>query len=540
MKSIGFGSASATLFGCASPFTNKNKSGKRPNIIAILTDDTHWEYLGSYNGPYLTPNLDRLAAEGMRFTRAYISASVCTPSRYSFLTGKYAGRCKAPSFLDNNPASEMYTINWNTEIHRSEDHLAGYMKEAGYETAYVGKFHTGRNAKELGCHPIPEDGDPYSPEFDRIRKENQKMQIKEMNRLGWDYAASIVYGNVDGNKNKKTHYHNIDWLTHGALNFLDKQENAEKPFFLYFCPTVVHGPHIVDSIKKESTFTFGGILEEAPKGHPPRETIFQRLEQAGLDVTHRSAGMLWLDDAVGAILKKLEQLGIQDDTTIMYHADHSTLGKGTCYEQGVRIPMIVKAPGITKPASLCQEFVQNIDFVPTVLELAGVEPSQMPACDGTSFVPLLKGSDTILHDDLYFEFGTTRGVSTKKWKYISFRYTKEDLAKMKSGKAENAPDYNHGHWLQLGMKYYPAFWDADQLFDLEYDPEEQYNLAGDPAYAEILKEMRDRLKTYLETFDHPYPMEADAFQKSETYRKLTEKTQAIGPEEYEWYRIRAW
>lgn len=499
---------------------------KKPNIICIISDDTDFSYLGCFGGKVLTPNIDRIAAEGVKFTRHYTSTPVCTPSRYNYLTGHYAGHCKSEPFLKEFPVDAPYNIQWNVHVNDADECVGGILKKAGYRTGYVGKMHAGLPESELNIrwkeeNPLPEDGDPYDPEFDRALKENQQRMVEEMHRLGFDYAASLNWENVDLNPSPKMHIHNPEWVVKGAHNFLE-QQTADEPFFLYVCTTLIHGPDHRESLAGDPRITPGGLLD-APITDvmPPRSSVEQRLRAAGLDYTHNNAGSLWLDDAVGSVLDQADALGLMDNTLVIYQTDHNACSKGSCYERGVRIPMIMKWDGIIQPGSVCDQLAQNIDFLPTLMDVAGIEKTDDMIMDGTSLLPLLKGEDQPVHEDLFFEYGVTRAVSDGKWKYIAFRYTDEQVEEMKSGAVKQAlSTMGNLHDFRVGVYHQPHWYDPDQLFDLENDPHEQNNLAGDPAYADQLKIMHAKLQKYLDRFDHPFDMTIHPFCKSPEFRKL--------------------
>ena len=501
---------------------------KRPNIVCIISDDTDHSYLGFSGGGknVLTPRLDQLAAEGAIFNNAYCCGAVCTASRYSYLTGLYPGRCDGEDFMESFPVEDLYSQEWNAYIDRPEDCLGHQFTQAGYRTGYVGKMHAGRHASALGIHVSdqPENADPADPEFAKILENNHKKMIAEMNRLGFEYADSLYWNNADINRAKKMHVHNLEWITDGALEFLDSSQNDDRPFLLYMATTTIHGPDHRDSIEGDPLVTSKGLLKEAPNVMPPRHTIKERLRAAGIPYTHDPAGALWTDDAIGAVLDKLDAMGVADDTLVVYHVDHNVVGKATCYEQGVHIPMAAKWPGKITPQTEIDGRVQNVDLLPTLLDACDIAPSKK--FDGTSFLPLLDGKTDEVHDDLYFEIGTFRGVSTKKWKYIELRYREEDIERMKNGEVDVALDaYRAAPCMacKTGVFHYPAYFDPDQLYNLEADLGEQNNLADNPAFADVLAEMRNRLHNYTGSFQHHWPDGPQPFQQTERYDELTHR-----------------
>ena len=344
-----------------------------------------------------------------------------------------------------------------------------------------------------------------------------------MNRIGFDYAAALNWENVDLNPSSKMHIHNPEWVVKGAHDFLEQQAGDE-PFFLYVCTTLIHGPDHRESLKGDPRITPGGLLDEAITDvMPPRRTVEERLRVAGLDYTHNNAGSLWLDDCIGSVLDKAEALGLMDDTLVVYQTDHNACAKGSCYERGVKIPMIMKWDGVIESGAVCDQMAQNIDFLPTLMDIASIEKTDDMIIDGTSLLPLLKGEDKPVHEDLFFEYGVTRAVSAGKWKYIAFRYTDEQIEQMKSGGLKQPLGTMGGlHDFKVGVYHQPHWYDPNQLFDLEKDPLEQNNLADDPAFREQLEMMQAKLKKYLDRFDHPFDLTIHPFCKTEEFRSLVD------------------
>jgi arylsulfatase A-like enzyme len=270
----------------------------------------------------------------------------------------------------------------------------------------------------------------------------------------------------------------------------------------------------------------------------------RRLEERGLPYNHDTVGITWIDDQVGAILRKLNQMGVAENTIVIFKVDHNTeTGKGTCHQKGIRIPMVMKWPGVIEPASVCTSRVQNIDFVPTVFEIAGAAPPDGMHLDGTDWMPLLTGEVDQIHEDLFFEFGYTRAVLWGKWKYIALRYPQRLIDAMQSGELDEAPNHTDQRLqgqMNVAIETYPAYFDPDQLFDLERDPAEFHNLAEDPVYADVLREMKSRLQTYLDTFKHPFDLEVPDFMRSERYRELCEATRRIGTDHLSWWPKEHW
>lgn len=512
---------------------------KKPNIVCIISDDTDFDKIGAYGSKLLTPNLDQLAAQGVKFNDFYCASSVCTPSRYSFLTGQYCGRCKEDVFLEQYPENDVYAIAWNNFIDEKTQSFPRVLGQNGYKTGYVGKWHTGRTLRRLEHINVPPGEDPDDEDFKRGLEKYQEdicEYLKE--KSGFDYVNSIYWDNADAMPNKCLQYHNLEWITKGALDFLDQQKNADNPFLLYMATTVYHGPDHVGSFEHDIKYTHGKYMDNPPQECTPRAELAKRLDEAGLPKDHASVGMIWLDDQIAAVSKKLKEMGVYDDTIIIYHVDHNTEpGKSTCYDKGVRVPFILKWPNNFDQGTECNELCQNIDLAPTLFEACGISPPSDFQQDGESLIPLMKGQKA-KREELYFEMGFYRAVKTKKWKYIALRYPEKVIEKAKKGELSEIP--NHLNMRMQGqphisMRYFSSYFDADQLFDLENDPNEQKNLAEDPEYANVLEDMKKRLKKYTESMDHPFSVDDIDFYKTEEYKKLCDETRKIGVDHIPWW-----
>ncbi len=510
----------------------------RPNIVCIITDDTSFDMLGCYGGNVLTPEINRIAEEGARFTQMYCAAAACTPSRYNYLTGHYCGRNLVPEFLEGNPTDEPYSVAWNTVLTENIPSVAGVLSANGYRTGYTGKWHIGRNRRALGVPDLAPDADPDDPAVDAKLREYQQILVDEVKKTGgFDEAASIVWGNNESMPIRKLQHHNLEWITKGALDFLNTCE-ADQPFFLNVATTAIHGPLHTASLAQDPHYTQGGKLDNLVEAHPPRETLAERLRDAGLPWHHITAGALWVDDLVAAIRHKLEAMEVLDDTIFIFCTDHGVEpGKGTCYEKGVRIPLVMRWPGKIATGIDFEARVQNVDFAPTLFEACDITPPPGMHIDGQSWWPqLLHGAPE--REELYLEFGYTRAIGTRSWKYIALRYPSDLMEAMKSGALDEAPNYIHQRMqgqMNIAIENYPGYFDADQLYDLQADPMEQHNLAQDPAYADVLADMKDRLQNYLETFEHPFDLDADPFLNSERFKALADETRKIGTDYIEWY-----
>ena len=520
------------------------QNNKRPNIIYIMTDDQsaivptkadgdmiHLEGEKVQSHPFgfngdsevHTPIIDGLAKDGMIFNHAYVSSSVCSPSRYTMLTGRYAGRSEGPSFMKLHPYGKMTRVENNTELEMDRENLPRLLQKAGYKTGFVGKSHIidhdllNRRGKSnaSGLIPYEKGADPKDPEINKAMRHNHEFWSNQIKKYGFDYANGVYAGNLRELYNDSLNVHNIEWKNKAALEFID--QNAEEPFFLYYSEMVPHGPapwvqkngkyiHGLDSNPK---FTGEGYVDQEFENMPSRNDILNEVIAAGKDPDH--AWLRWFDHAVGAVVKKLKEKGIYENTIIVVTSDHGNynLGKTTIYEGGIKVPLMMHWPAGIKPKSVYDELVQNIDFTPTFLDLAGVNIKKIDAVDGVSLKKVMAGSDKVVHDHLYFELGFARGVRTKDWKYITVRYDEKAqkqidqgvLLKGWNGHTHKLPYYTrNSHLGYHASKLNPLYFDENQLFDLTNDPKEKKNIfESNPQKSEEMKKLLiQNLKSFPE------------------------------------------
>ena len=417
---------------------------ERPNIVFILIDDQRFDAAGALGHPFLeTPHLDRLIERGVLFENAFVTTSLCSPSRASILTGQYAHR---HGVLDNRTRLDPRTPTFPQEL-----------QGAGYRTAFVGKWHMG------GASDEPRPG------FDRW-----------VSFPGQGLYANQTF-NIDGERVPRQGY-TTDLITDYALDFLAAREGAEEPFLLYVSHKAVHSPF------RPAERHLGSYGD---RRYPPPPTMANRhdnyegkpnwveaqrrswhgvdglydnrvdFQQFALDYAET---MRAVDDSVGRIVGALEQQGRLERTLLVFTSDngfqfgeHGLIDKRTMYEASIRVPLVVLAPGFGGGAGGLRrpELIVNLDFAPTFLEAAGVDiPSTV---QGRSFLGLIDGDradaspwrDAFLYE--YFwersfpQTPTVLGVRTDRYKLMRF----------------------HG------------VWDRYELYDLETDPAERNNLLGD-------------------------------------------------------------
>jgi arylsulfatase A len=406
-----------------------------PNIVFFLVDDLGWSDIGCYGSSfYDTPNVDKLATQGVRFTSAYAACHVCSPTRASLLTGKYPARLGLTDWISGRRDFDFQTLNQANEIHhlpQKEITIAETLKANGYRTAIFGKWHLGN-----------EPNGPTSQGFD--------LQVPNWNGCcpkGGYYGPFAMKG-IAGKKGDYL----TDRLTDEALKFIAAKK--DKPFFLYMSHFAVHDPihgrpdlvkkyqdklakldRKADSVNKTRFILEGNPDDAEPltrkqlnalmaqpshQGHRvlPQRTVKIKQQQ---DNVRFAAMVEAMDQSLGRIMKKLETLGLTDNTIVIFYSDNGGMSagnwgnpkrvvpnnkldtayatsnlplrgaKGWLYEGGIRVPLIVKWPKQGKQNVLNDEPINSPDFYPTLLEMAGIDALPKQHVDGASFVDAVKG-----------------------------------------------------------------------------------------------------------------------------------------------------
>lgn len=541
----------AIVLGCKENM-DSNMS-QRPNIIFIMTDDqsgvvpneedkkTQFEdakgvqsHPFGFNGDdeVYTPIIDDLARGGMIFNSAYVSSSVCSPSRYAMLTGRYAGRSEGTSFMKLHPYGKMTRVENNTELEMHRENLPRLLQKAGYRTGFVGKNHVidhevlrknkasfEESWGKYGLKNYDKNSDPNNPEVSKAMAHNHKEWAKRIKAYGFDYANGVYAANLRELFNDSLNVHNIEWKNKAALEFIDQA--GDEPFFLYYSEMVPHGP--APWIKEKGKYKYGldanpkftgeGYVDETFENMPSRKQILAEVVEAGKDPDH--AWLRWFDHAVGAVVAKLKEKGIYENTLIIITSDHGNynLGKTTIYEGGIKVPLMMHWPAGIQPETNYDELVQNIDFTPTFLDLAGVDLNTVDSkMDGVSLKKVLKGNNNAVHDYLFFELGYARGVMTKEWKYITVRYDEKAQEQIDKGvifKGWNGHDHKLPYYTRNSHLGYHAallnehYFEKNQLYDLKNDPAEKKNIVD--LNTNKTKEMKKLLIKSLQSFpDRPY------------------------------------
>ena len=442
---------------------------RRPNIVFVLVDDMRWDDLGAAGHPFIeTPHMNRLASDGARFTNAFATTPLCSPSRASFLTGQYPHK----NGIVDNTARQSH----NLPVYPLE------LQKAGYRTGFFGKWHMGND-------------DSPRPGFDHW---------VAMPGQGEAIDPSL---NVDGKRVQEKGY-TTDLLTDYVERFIDRP--GDGPFLVYLAHKAIH-PNVVQNDDGSLTplpgQPGGFVAADRHRGRyagrpmprranafvPPldKPALLQRI--AGLpplgkatattdeEIRGRLEMLLGVDDSLGRIVATLARKGLLDDTMVVFTSDHGYFygehglneERRLAYEETIRIPLVVRFPRLVKAGTTPSEMALSIDLAPTLLEVAGLAPGA--GVQGRSLVPVLaqqapgwRTSFLIEYfSDTVFPRIRTMGYSavrTARHKYIQFRELKE----------------------------------MDELYDLEADPYELTNLVGKPESREVLQQMRTELQRLLD------------------------------------------
>jgi arylsulfatase A-like enzyme len=435
-----------------------------PNILFLFADDLGWKDVG-YQGTdfYATPNIDRLATQGMVFRQAYASAANCAPSRACLLSGQYTPRhgVYAVQSTLRGPKQKMRMIPIpNDETLAPEKiTMAEALKATGYTTGHFGKWHLGNRG---GCEPtaqgFDDSFDPRSPDPNRRR---------------------------DMPDDPKGIYS----LTRAAGDFIEKNQN--RPWFAYIAH---HAIHTALEARPKTRDHF----QNKPKGHQHSDPLY-------------AACLYDLDDGIGTLLARLEKLGLSDNTLLVFTSDNGGTqqssqeplrgSKGCYYEGGIREPMIVLWPSVTRPGSTCDVPVSNIDLYPTFLHAAAAKPPAGYPLDGESIVPLLRGGARLERQSIFWHFPGYLDAPVPRGRDPVFRTRPVSVIRKGDWKLH----LYHEEWQLDGGRQKIATNNAVELYNIRDDVGERRNLfLTNTAKRD---ELLDDLLAWMKSVNAPMPTE---------------------------------
>jgi N-acetylglucosamine-6-sulfatase len=437
--------AGISVLACPSMVTAQ-AANQRPNILLILTDDHRYDFMSCVGKPDFlkTPNIDRIAHEGVIFQNAFATTALCSPSRASILTGCYAHKHGVYGNINVDPDPALPTF-------------PKLLQAAGYETAFIGKWHMANSAG-------PRPGFDHWVSFTGQGK----------------YLGCKL--NVNGKIQVATQYL-TDELTNRAVRYLRRQRT--KPFLLYLSHKAVHEPWtpadrhlqefvsdqvpVYDSVQEDVASKpawVKAIIDACRQGQPVCPTPEDKLKDY-------LRTLLAVDEGIGRILKELERQQVLSNTVIIYASDNGylfgehTLGdKRSAYEPSMRIPLLMRYPSVVSAGTVVDSMVLNIDLAPTILELARVQvPTEM---QGKSWLPCLQGTDIRKHfiyeyfqESRYPRTPTTIAIRGVRFKYVEYPLAEGEIS---------------------------------EFYDIQHDPNEWFNLAMNPAYADKIDYLKKRLE----------------------------------------------
>ncbi|MEL7585328.1 MAG: sulfatase [Prolixibacteraceae bacterium] len=463
----------------------KANAGKPRNVVFILSDDHRYDFMG-FTGrvPWLeTPNMDRMAREGVYLKNAFVTTSLCSPSRASILTGMFS--------------HEHTVVDNSAPVPEGLIYFPEYLQQAGYQTAFFGKWHMGNDSDE------PRPGFNHWESF-RGQGNYYKPQLN-INGKQFEYSDTTYI---------------TDLLTDHAIEWM-KNRDKNAPFFLYlshkaahesFAPAARHkgrykgkelplpqsfdkpqyGERELPSIDPETGKAASGSDYYGDEMHPDWVRA-QRESWHGVDYAYHGRKS-WqeevvnycetlhsLDESIGTALAYLEEAGLAESTLVIYMGDngfawgeHGLIDKRQFYEESVRVPLLVLCPEICKGGQVIENMIQNIDIAPTVLDMAGLEKPEYMR--GSSFAPLLEQKQVAWRDRIFYEY------------YWEYAYPQ-------------TPTMFGARTDRYKLIRYHGIWDTNEFYDLSNDPYETKNLIADPQYQDTIKKLTGEIYDWLETTD---------------------------------------
>ncbi|OXU14759.1 sulfatase-like hydrolase/transferase [Sedimentisphaera salicampi] len=481
LRSVCIGASASFLSGCGGSLLTENN--RKPNVLLIITDDQGYADVSAYahsSPDVATPNIDRLAHQGVRFTQAYVTGPACSPSR----AGLNTGRCQ----------QRWGMWGWSKPLPKDEKTLAEYLKNAGYTTGKFGKSDFGQNyhRKDVREYPMNHGFDEFLG-FSAHAHDYFHLSEKIEKAAPDPNGASASLGPLFHNNSKKSFEkgYTTEIFTDYAIDFIKRQR--EKPFFACVSYNSVHA--LVHLVPERYLERFGA--KKVPLYDPEDGryyTYYDRYGHGKADVddeTYRRwclANMACMDDNIGRLLDTLEELNLEEDTFVVFMPDNGGAParetgsvnrplkstKYSLFEGGIRIPIIMRYPGKAAKGKVCRNVVSTLDILPTFLAAAGHEKIQGKPLDGKNLLPMLKQPEKIRkRSPLFWHFGDQFAVRDGDWKLVKARLFTKDII---SGRKQPLPE-------------------KPQLFNLKNDIGETNDLAD--KHPEIVQKMMKQHQNWV-------------------------------------------
>ena len=443
---------------------------QRPNVVLIMADDLGWKDLHCYGNDRLdTPNIDRLAKQGLFFTDAYSAAPVCTPTRAALMTGESPARLNITNHAGGHPpnfqkpGTDLITPTWLRHLPLERVTLAEQLKQAGYATGFVGKWHLSHRPQSKS------NSDSKLPTEPELRPEHQGFDINFGGcRFGGPpsyfspYRIPNIQGKADGE-------YLPDRCADECINFIKSAKAADRPFFLCWWNYSVHYPF-----------------------QAPADLIakYEKRKGPGVENPTYAAMIEGMDASIGKLLKTIHDQGLDKETLVIFTSDNGPFAtsvkplraeKGYLYEGGIRVPMIVRWPGYVKPSTRTSTPVITMDIHATILDATDLKAAPSNTPDGISLMPMLKGESELQRESIYFHYPN-----------YAFHKGNRLASAIRSGDYKLIKFYDH---------------DSVELYNLKKDISESHNIADE--MPEKARQLRSRLDKWLKDTNASQPQRAN-------------------------------
>ncbi len=418
---------------------------KKPNIVFVFTDQQRWDTVGCYgNKMDLTPNLDKMAGEGVMFRNAFTCQPLCGPARSCLQTGKYA--TETGCYINQIP------------IRKDEKTIAHIAKKAGYDVGYIGKWHLAATIDKPIPYELRGGYDDYWLAADALEGTSSP------------YAGKLF--DMENNPVEFTQQYRVDALTDYTIEYMSARK-TENPFFLFLSYLEPHHQNDLNRFVAPC-----GYADKYLNCDIPEDLMFEPSGDWKSSLPDYYGICKRIDENVGRILDKLNELGMRDNTVVIFTSDHgchfktrNSEYKRSCHESSIRIPLLIRGPGF-EGGRIFDEIVSLIDLPPTILDVTGSDiPDYMK---GKNLMSLIDGREENWPQEAFIQISeeqVARAIRSKRWKYGIHAPNKD------GGKDDCSDVYRE-----------------EYLYDLEKDPHEQKNLVGNTEYKDIREELREIIK----------------------------------------------